>query len=151
MPNNSATGIGFFNQCNHHHTLTLGEHCTKVSNYILNHCPITNQTLLLHITALLHDVGKIFTQTNINSKGEKDGECHYYQHNCVGVYDSIFYIYNLGYYVDDIIHVSNIIYYHMCPYAEWKNEKLRDKMKAFLGEKLFDDIMILHEADKSAH
>lgn len=148
---NHATGIDYMNQCNKHHKLTLGEHCKKAARYIASHYPKNRH---LYIAALLHDEGKIFTRTEVNSKGIKDGNCHYYQHNCVGAYDSIFYTYNLysyGEYNSDLaMDIATIIYFHMSPYNDW-NFKTEEKMKQQLGEKLFNEIIALHEADKFAH
>lgn len=146
---NCATGIDYMNQCNHHHALTLGEHSRKCATYILANYP-NNE--LLHLAALLHDEGKVFTMTNINAKGERDGDCHFYQHHCVGAYDSIFYLFNMGYHVDDIIHVANLIYFHMHPYREWKDTRSIDgRLKTTLDEKLYDEVIALHEADEHAH
>ena len=146
---NHATGIDYINQGNHHHSLTLGEHCRKASQYIVANYP---KNKLLYLAALLHDEGKVFTMTVINSKGERDGDCHYYQHHCVGAYDSIFYMYNLGYRVDDITHVASLIYFHMHPYREWKQTKSVEKrLKIQLDERLYEDIIALHNADEYAH
>ena len=146
---NHATGIDYMNQCNFHHSLTLGEHCRKTATYILEHYP---ENELLHIAALLHDEGKVFTMTAVNSKGERDGNCHYYQHHCVGAYDSIFYLHNMGYKAEDIIHVATLIYFHMFPYREWKNSKRsEEKTKNILGEELYNEIIALHDADEFAH
>lgn len=146
---NHATGIDFMNQGNEHHSLTLGEHCRKAASYIHEHYP---EKELLYLSALLHDEGKVFTMTAVNSKGERDGNCHYYQHHCVGSYDSIFYMYNMGYRVEDLLYVANLVYYHMSPYREWKNnERLENKMKSLLGDNLYSDIIALHDADKYAH
>ena len=146
---NHATGIDYINQGNKHHSLTLGEHCRKSAKYILEHYP---KNRFLHLAALLHDEGKVFTMTAVNSKGERDGNCHYYQHHCVGAYDSIFYLYNLGYHVNDIIHVATLIYFHMCPYREWKMSKSVEKrLKIQLGERVYNEIIALHDADEFAH
>lgn len=146
---NHATGIDYMDQGNYHHSLTLGEHCRKAAVYILEHYP---KNKLLHFAALLHDEGKVFTMTAVNSKGERDGNCHYYQHHCVGAYDSIFYMYNLGYHVEDIIHVATLIYFHMCPYREWKMSKSVEKrLKIQLGERVYNEIIALHDADEFAH
>lgn len=146
---NHATGIDYMDQGNYHHSLTLGEHCRKAAAYILEHYP---KNKLLHLATLLHDEGKVFTMTAVNSKGERDGNCHYYQHHCVGAYDSIFYTYNLGYHVEDIIHVSTLIYFHMCPYREWKeSNNVEKKIRNQLGEDLFNEIIALHDADDYAH
>lgn len=146
---NHATGIDYINQGNQHHSLTLGEHCRKAGKYILEKYP---KNELLHLAALLHDEGKVFTMTAVNAKGERDGDCHYYQHHCVGAYDSIFYLYNMDYHVEDIIHVATLIYFHMHPYREWKMSKSVEKrLKTQLGCKVFDEIIALHEADEFAH
>lgn len=74
-----------YNQDNSHHTMTLGDHCLQVA------CNFTDNTL--HYAGLLHDCGKPFTKSFRNSKGEISGEAHYYQHQCVGAYDSLFFKY----------------------------------------------------------
>lgn len=146
---NFATGINYFNQDNKHHSFTLGEHCRKAKEYVAEHYP-TNQ--ILYDIALIHDEGKVFTRTIINSKGIKDGDCHYYQHHCVGAYNSIFYMINKGYEIDEILHAASVIFFHMHPYNEWKdNKKLEERMKLQIGETLYNDIIALHEADQYAH
>ena len=146
---NRATGIDYFDQGNKHHTLTLGEHCRKSAEYILEHYP-NNE--LLHLAALLHDEGKVFTQVFLNAKGINDGDCHYYQHHCVGAYDSFFYLYNMDYRVDDLLHVATLIYFHMHPYREWKDSKSVEKrLKEQLGDKVFNEIIALHKSDDFAH
>ncbi len=104
------------------------------------------------MAALLHDQGKIMTKSRINSKGEDDGNCHYYQHHCVGAYNSVFYTVNAGFEVSDIIHISNLIYYHMHPYTTWNQSKSVERRNRIqIGELLYDEIMLLHEADAYAH
>lgn len=139
-----------FDQKNIHHSLTLGAHSTKAAEYIQNHRP-NNFNLL--IAALLHDNGKLFTQTKTNSKGENDGNCHYYQHQCVGAYECLLYLHTTGFFTnEDMVYISNLIYYHMHPYLQWKSsERVKKKDKELLGARLFNDIMILHEADLYAH
>ena len=40
----------------------------------------------------------------------------------------------------------------MHPYIAWKDsEKAKNRYQKLLGEELFDEIMILHEADVAAH
>ena len=137
-----------FDQENSHHTLTLGEHCTKCGEYIQQHAP-DNFNLL--IAALLHDVGKLYTKTRRNAKGKCDGECHYYQHHCCGAYESMFYLDNGEFSERDICYISTVIYYHMHPFMSWKqSEKAKKKDENLLG-KWFGDILILHAADLYAH
>lgn len=139
-----------FDQKNRHHNLTLGKHCAKAGEYIQNKRP---DNFLLLIAALLHDVGKLSTQTKLNHKGKFDGDYHYYNHQNTGAYDSMFYTYNVGTGEDeDITYVANLIYYHMHPYMSWKqSDKSRKRDMDLLGEKLFNDVLLLHEADLYAH
>lgn len=139
-----------FDQRNSHHSLTLGDHCIAAQEYIDKHC---EKEPLLSMAALLHDNGKIFTQSALNAKGEDDGNYHYYQHHCVGAYNSVIYLLNSGNYNNvDIVYISNLIYYHMHPYMSWKqSSKALDRDRLLLGEKMFSDIMKLHDADIYAH
>ena len=133
-----------YNQDNPHHTSTLGEHCENAKKWIINH----EGSNSLKYAALLHDCGKPFVKTFVNSKGETTDIAHYYNHEHTGSYDSLFYIhtaYNLL--------VAVIIRWHMQPYFWEKdnNEKLHNKYRKLWGEGLYNDIMLLHEADKNAH
>lgn len=141
-------GIDNFNQENSHHTLTLGEHCRKAYKYVKkNNC---NSSVAM--AALLHDNGKVFTKTRMNSKGIDDGDCHYYQHHCVGAYNSLFYTKELGFTVDERIYIANLIYYHMHPYITWKqSERASKRDKMLIGDKMYEDVIMLHNADMYAH
>ena len=143
------TGIDNYNQNNSHHKLTLGAHCRKTAEYVHVHYPYD---YLLYDAAIIHDEGKLFTASMLNGKGEVDGNCHYYQHHCVGAYNSLFYYLNEEYCEEDILYISNLIYFHMHPYMQWKdNDKNRDKYRKLLGEDMYLDIVHLHEGDVYAH
>lgn len=142
-------GIDNFQQENSHHALTLGLHCRKAHEYICENRPDDER---LAIAALLHDEGKIITKSRVNSKGEDDGNCHYYQHHCCGAYNSFFYTIRCGFSEEDMIYISNLIYFHMHPYLEWKqSESVRRRHMIQFGEQFYEDVMLLHEADLYAH
>ena len=134
-----------YEQDNPHHSLTLGQHCRCVG-YALN----GNRTLMF--AGYLHDCGKPFTKSFINSKGEETDIGHYYQHHCVGAYDSLFFSYPDGV---DRLDVSVLINLHMMPYFWEKDkeygEKTRQKYQKIWGDELYNNVMKLHEADKKAH
>lgn len=144
-----------FDQGNKHHALSLDKHMLSAGDYVSK----KTDDITVKCAAAYHDIGKLKTK----SKGE-DGQCHYYNHHCAGAYDSIFYIAG-GYldltkksgpdieYLDDtILEISNLIYYHMHPFMSWRqSEKAKEKDKKIIGEKMFDKIMLIHEADLAAH
>lgn len=134
-----------YNQENPHHSMTLGEHCKSVGYSLMG-----NNTLSQ--AGLLHDCGKPFTKSFINSKGEETDVGHYYQHHCVGAYDSLFFDYILEV---NKLDVSILINLHMMPYFWEKDkehgEKTRQKYQKLWGNELYDNVMKLHEADKKAH
>lgn len=141
--------IDVLDQNNKHHNLTLGAHCKQAAMYILNMYPDAHR---LALATLLHDNGKVFTKTEINAKGESDGQSHYYQHHCVGAYDSLFYTEKLGLPIEDRLHIAQAIYYHMHPYMSWsQSEKALKRDMNLMSHDVFDDVQKLHQADKNAH
>lgn len=138
-----------FSQNNSHHSLALGQHCERALDYVFEFADDTDyRSIALRGAAALHDCGKCFTKTFKNSKGETIGQAHYYGHEHVGSYDSLFYKM-----LCSPLDVAIIIRWHMQPYF-WErdnNEKLCGKYRKLWGEQLYQDIMLIHEADKSAH
>lgn len=134
-----------YNQDNSHHALTLGEHCLQAVKYLDEHIPVSDS---VRYATMIHDCGKPFCKTFVNGKGEITEQAHYYSHEHTGSYDSLFY---------DILcsnlYVAVLIRWHMQPYYWEKDnsEKLHNKYKNLWGDKLYNDIMKLHEADKNAH
>lgn len=134
-----------YDQNNPHHSYTLGQHCNLVGQAL-------KDDMLLHCAGLLHDCGKPFTKSFINSKGEETDVAHYYQHHCVGAYDSLFFRYPDKV---DRLDVSILINLHMMPYFWEKDkehgEKTRQKYQKIWGDELYNNVMKLREADKKAH
>jgi predicted kinase len=139
-----------FDQENPHHTLTLYGHLKKVS------AGVPTEDSNLWVAAWVHDIGKLFTKSRINKKGEEDDYCHYYQHHCVGAYEFLtscdFSDVTTGKDMFDIFYIANLIYYHMHPYLSWaQSRRARNKDKRLIGDKMFSDVMLLHEADVNGH
>ena len=133
-----------FNQDNPHHCHSLGEHCKRVGDKLSN-------VPSLYYAGLLHDCGKPFTKSFINSKGEKTDIAHYYNHQNIGAYDSLFFDIPWIYKID----VSILINLHMTPYFWEKDiehgEKTRLKYQKLWGQKLYENVMTLHLVDKYSH
>ena len=114
-----------FDQESKWHTQTLGEHCEGTLQYVksrdaeLNLCtdPATK------IAAALHDCGKPFCKTFKDSKGEPSEFAHYYSHENVGAYNSLFYRKEFG--VDNLL-IAALIRYHMVFhfFKDWKQKTI---------------------------
>lgn len=132
---------------NPHHSQTIGDHCISVANILYD----KGASIELRVAGFLHDIGKPFTKSFLDSKGNPSEIAHYYGHHHVSAYDSLFYI--LFDYVDTL-HVATIINWHMRPYEIEKSpnpERLCEKFKSLVGERIYNDVMTLHEADLEAH
>ena len=118
---------------NHHHTLTIQEHCTEAFKTI--NCMTTDISLCT--AAWYHDIGKPYVKAFIDSKGNPCDEAHYYQHQCVGAW--------MSYGMDEVTpYVAWLISTHMDPFMDTKYYR---NLPAFLKK----DIDLLHEADVAAH
>lgn len=139
-----------YNQENPHHALTLGEHCeTAWKNLCKNTTQNTRDVYLnipLRIASILHDCGKPFTKVFKNSKGEDTEQAHYYSHEHCGSYDSLFYKM-----ICSPLDVAVLVRWHMQMYFIENNEKAINKYKNLWGSRLYQDLFLLHEADKQAH
>ena len=147
-PANWLDTVMDYDQGNSHHSLTLGQHCEKaweLMDEIASTVGIIDTSL--RAAAILHDEGKPFTRTNINKKGEVTEDAHYYNHEHISSYDSLFFSGS-----HDKIYTACLIQWHMKPYLAWKeSEKALNRDKKILGDKLFNHIMLLHECDALAH
>ena len=144
-----------YNQDNPHHLFSLADHCyttfAMLFKYIADDTDKITNTELFY-AASIHDCGKPFTKSFVNSKGETTEVAHYYQHHCCGAYDSLFFKYILDV---NCLNISILVNLHMMPY-QWEKdknngEKTRLKYKNLWREKLYEDVMKLHRADQASH
>lgn len=140
-------------QDNPHHKLTVLEHCKKTEE-ILNK-QNGQLSIPINFAGRLHDIGKLKTKTFVNAKGETTNIAHYYSHEKVSAYDSLFYINLRGraeVMLDEefVLETIKLIQWHMLPWTKM-SEKTEQKYKKLLGEKFWNDLMILHKADEEAH
>lgn len=136
-----------FKQHNYHHNLTLYDHLIKTGEYIRRKDD-NNHNLI--IAGQLHDIGKPFTKTFKNKKGQITEDAHYYQHHCVGAYDALGLYYGRSPHINNVL-ISAYITYHMQPYFWRDNPKNEQKYKKLWGDDFYNNILLLHEADKEAH
>ena len=86
-------------------------------------------------------------------KGEKTDVAHYYNHEKVSAYDSLFYVYiesrvqNNN--VKEALYILNLIQWHMILHFDLQ-EKTITKYRNMLGEDTWKDLELLHKADCEA-
>lgn len=147
-----------FNQDSKWHKETLGTHCHLCAEHVLKNVAELNaltekETL---VAAALHDCGKPFTQTYKDSKGNDSEFAHYYNHEYVGSYNSLFYGMDEG---TDRLLVAALIRYHMVLhfFKDWKPKTVAKYEGEFTSHKYLKEmdfykaLQILHEGDKNAH
>lgn len=117
---------------NPHHTYSVDKHCNAAGNYLMH----TGNPELIQ-AAYQHDIGKGYTKSFKDAKGNDTEIAHYYQHQCVGAWMS----YGMWNYTP---YIAWLISTHMEPFF---------KSKYYLNLPPFmkKDIDLLHEADLNAH
>ena len=130
-------------QDNSHHTFSCGIHCFEAELYIKNKYP---NEVDLQMAARFHDVCKYKCKVFHNAKGEPTEEAHYYNHENVSAYDFIVHYYLMP--PNRVIHIANLIANHMVFYA---GEQAMEKRRKLYGEKFWEDLKKIHEADEFAH
>lgn len=132
-----------FDQCNYHHTFTLGKHMRVAASYV--------DDFVDSIAAYYHDIGKLFCQTF-----DDEGEAHYYNHHHIGAYVWLCSDLCYNWMHNDRVYsawwVAQLICWHMTPYQCMSKEGfVQWATRRKMPEDLIDSIWKLHEADKEAH
>lgn len=147
-----------FEQCNHYHSLLLGEHLEKTAKTAKSLAFVKGkQAQLVYQAGLYHDIGKLFTQVFHDKNGNPSEDAHYFGHANVSTYyyltsDAAHYAKQyLG--LDYLLTIAFLINWHMDCY-QFKQDKAKfDEWaeKRNLDEAERDMLWILHSADRSAH
>jgi predicted kinase len=91
------------------------------------------------------DENTVFDESKVVKPILPDLNCHYYNHNNCGGYDSLFFKHSA-----DPLYVAVLIYWHMQMYFN-KEQKTINKYRKLWGEELHNDLSLLYEADLAAH
>ena len=126
---------------NPHHAYPVDEHCRAAGDYLysrINSVGGNSKEWQLVKAAYSHDIGKGYTKSFKDTKGNVTEIAHYYQHQCVGAWMS----YGLQYMTTP--YIAWLISTHMEPFF---------KSRYYLNLPPFmkKDIDLLHEADLNAH
>jgi len=109
----------------------------------------------LLIAISLHDIGKKFTKSFVNSKGEITDIAHYYNHENVSAYEAILYLleyapWSIEENMDDVLYIAQLIRFHMRPYYA-TSEKAVKRFVNLVGQEFYDALLTLNTADRQAH
>lgn len=147
-----------FDQNSKWHKETLGTHCSLCADYVLKNLDrlTTCTEKETFIAAALHDCGKPFTKTYISSSCIRSDFAHYYNHECVGSYNSLFYAMDEE---ADRLLIAVLIRWHMVLhfFKDWQQKTINKYEKEFTSHKWLNEIQfyealkLLHEGDKKAH
>ncbi|MCD7882871.1 MAG: AAA family ATPase [Lachnospiraceae bacterium] len=129
-----------FDQKNPHHTLPLGEHCRFAADRFRE----KGYGELSCKAALLHDIGKLFTQ-----QIDEDGIAHYISHDNVGAYYLLCHmpLEDFGS-TENLVEFLFLVNYHMLPFG-WETEKTRSKWEQRLGACKKKLLLDFHECDSA--
>lgn len=96
----------------------------------------------INLAALLHDYGKLYTQTF-----DENGIAHYFEHPSVSSY---YILENLigNYKNDTLLNMCFLANYHMMPFW-WDTEKAKQRWKERFGECKYKMLLDFNECDKA--
>lgn len=130
-----------FSQDNPHHSMTLGCHiiCCKERSEKFGQN--------IKYLSMLHDIGKIYTKNFKDSKGNETLFAHFFNHENVSCYESIFYLKEFGLSDSEILYICKLILFHMRLY-DIKSEKSKNKLIGLIGQKSYDDLLVFNDIDR---
>lgn len=132
---------------NPHHTADVYRHMLNAEEEYIKRYGIDE---IGSYAAFYHDIGKYFCKEFKDKNGATTKEAHYYGHQNVGAY---FYLLDTNQFnrvgIENSIKIANLIQYHM---EFWlRDEKGLEKLRAQLGDKMFNLLERIHICDEAAH
>ncbi len=144
-----ALSLCNFDQDNPNHALSLGGHCIKAKEILLERYPDCASTVVR--ATLMHDFGKEYTKVYADAKGKKSPFAHYYGHENVGSYLSYQYTETLP--LEQRIEIAALIRWHMQPFVIRKSQNMMKTEDTFIkrfSKEFLDKLKIMNECDISA-
>lgn len=127
-----------------YHSFSVSRHTYYVYDFVRQY----TDDLRLLWAALFHDIGKGCCKSFINYKGEKTRYASFIGHELVSGQIALHALIELGYNIDFALGVAYLCQFHMHPMKA--GDKKMKEVKELLGNDLYEDLMILHFADKRA-
>lgn len=130
-----------------YHSFSISRHIYHTFKYAQEEYKGERRMELL-VAALFHDVGKGHCKSFYNFKGEEKRYASFIGHENVSAQLAAIYLTRMGYEDEFIKYVVVLIQFHMMPMDI--SEKQEKKLKGWITEEQYEDLMFLHEADLSA-
>ena len=128
-----------------YHSFSIWEHCKKAEEYAINN----KFSSFVVNAAKYHDIGKFFTKSFMNSKGEVTDRAHFYNHENVGAWLTLGVFNNSTVDNESIIFTAWLVSQHMSIYALRQSGK--NKYLDHLPHTWYRDLYNLFECDQAAH
>ena len=128
-----------------YHSFSIWEHCKKAEEYAINN----KFSSFVVNAAKYHDIGKFFTKSFINSKGEVTDRAHFYNHENIGAWLTLGVFNNSTVNNESIIFTAWLVSQHMSIYALRQSGK--NKYLDHLPHTWYHDLYNLFECDQAAH
>ena len=130
-----------FDQKTPYHDKTLGEH----SGYTARLFEKYDYPKYYMLSAIYHDVGKLYTQTF-----DDNGIAHYFGHAEYSAYLVLSELHNTFTDLsdDDFLDVCFLINYHMMPF-DWNTDKVKRRWKERFGEYKYQMLLDFNECDRA--
>lgn len=129
-----------------YHSFSISRHTFHVIKNLKAQALKRRHELLL--SALFHDLGKGFCKSFYNYKGEKKRYASFIGHENVSAQLAVDNLFAMGLREELVKSVVDLIQFHMMPMN--MSNKVEKRLRKLLTEEQYEDLMILHEADKSA-
>lgn len=141
---------------NPHHMFTIGAHIQAVTNdimkkYMLKFAGDIERLEVLLRAAMFHDIGKGFTRTYINSKGEETEIAHYYNHEHVSAYMYVMFEdeNELKNNINRVLYIADLVGLHMkLNHSPVDIDNIKSKLLETVGKREFEDLCIINESDR---
>lgn len=135
-PSRITSGCIDFAQDNPNHTYSVSKHMYHTMEKFRD-----GNNDRLTMAAALHDCGKPHCK-----EFKEDGYACFYGHDKVSAQLAVYYMLEKGFKIEDIAYVSTLINLHM----RMHQQEGRTKLKKLIGEKMYKELELLHQADSTA-
>ena len=136
------------------HSFSVSRHTFYVYKYIFKNQAdvfpeISGEDMELLIwVGLLHDLGKRFCKSFVNRKGEETRYANFIGHENVSAQLAVEVLSELGFTQEFILRATTLIQFHMYLLNESNN---REKLIGYVGQKNYEYLQFIRDADNSAH